>query len=244
MIHCIIVDDEPLARQGLTRYINELDFLHLVGTCEDPIQLTAMLEKNEVDLIFLDIQMPKMTGLDFLKMTRQKPMVVITTAFPGFALEGFLLDVLDYLVKPITFERFFKAASKALDYKKLIDASATHSNTTVPNDDCFFVKSDGKFEKINYEDILYVEGMQNYIMIHTAERKHATLLTLKNFEESVANKPFLRVHKSFIVAVNKIDSIEHHEITIRGAKIPLSKNYREKVMETVLWKKLLNRRGE
>jgi DNA-binding LytR/AlgR family response regulator len=244
MINCIIVDDEPLARQGLTRYINELDFLHLVGTCEDPIQLTAMLEKNPVDLIFLDIQMPRMTGLDFLRMTSQKPMVVITTAFPGFALEGFQLDVLDYLVKPITFERFFKAASKALDYKKLMDASLANASTTAPNGDCFFVKSDGKFEKINYDDILYVEGMQNYIVIHTPERKHATLLTLKNFEESVTNKPFLRVHKSFIVAINKIDSIENHEIVIRGAKIPLSKNYRENVMEKVLSKKLLNRREE
>jgi DNA-binding LytR/AlgR family response regulator len=240
MINCVIVDDEPLARQGLTRYVSELDFLHLTGTCENPIQLTAMLEKNSIDLIFLDIQMPKMTGLDFLKMTGSKPMVVITTAFPGFALEGFQLDVLDYLVKPITFERFFKAASKARDYKKLTDASTANSNTANA-DNYFFVKSEGKFEKINYDDILYVEGMQNYIVIHTPKRKYATLLTLKNFEESLSNKPFLRVHKSFIVSTTRIDSIESHEIIIQGAKIPLSKNYRDEVMEKVLTKRVIDR---
>ena len=234
MIHCVIVDDEPLARQGLTRYVNELDFLHLVGTCENPIQLIAMLEKNAVDLIFLDIQMPKMTGLDFLKMTSVKPMVVITTAFPGFALEGFELDVLDYLVKPITFERFFKAVSKALDYKKLMDASVSTTGADTPDAGAyFFVKSEGKFEKINYDDILYAEGMQNYIVIHTPKRKYTTLLTLKNFEDSLSGKPFLRVHKSFIAAINKIDSIESHELIIHGAKIPLSKNYRDEVMEKV-----------
>lgn len=244
MINCIIVDDEPLARQGLTRYVNDLDFLNLVGTCENPIQLTAMLEKTAIDLIFLDIQMPKMSGLDFLKMAGAKPMVVITTAFPGFALEGFQLDVLDYLVKPITFERFFKAASKARDYKKLVDASSsTPLSNALDTGDYFFVKSEGKFEKINYDDILYVEGMQNYIVIHTPKRKYATLLTLKNFEESVASKPFLRVHKSFIASITRIDSIESHEIIIHGAKIPLSKNYREEVMEKVLAKKLLDRRG-
>lgn len=244
MINCMIVDDEPLARQGLTRYVNDLDFLNLVGTCENPIQLTTMLEKTPTDLIFLDIQMPKMSGLDFLKMIGIKPMVVITTAFPGFALEGFQLDVLDYLVKPITFERFFKAASKARDYKKLMDAStSTPLSSAMSTGDYFFVKSEGKFEKINYDDILYVEGMQNYIVIHTPKRKYATLLTLKNFEESVASKPFMRVHKSFIAAIPRIDSIESHEIIIHGAKIPLSKNYREDVMEKVLAKKLLDRRG-
>lgn len=146
MINCIIVDDEPLARQGLTRYVYELDFINLVGTCENPVQLTAMLDKNVIDLIFLDIQMPKMNGIDFLKMAGQKPMVVITTAFPGFALEGFQLDVLDYLVKPITFERFFKAASKARDYKKMVDASTTISNAKDASD-YFFVKCEGKFRK-------------------------------------------------------------------------------------------------
>jgi len=197
-----------------------------------------------VDLIFLDIQMPKMTGLDFLKITGAKPMVVITTAFPGFALEGFQLDVLDYLVKPITFERFLKASAKALEYKKLLDAStAGPIPATAPQDGYFFVKSDGKFEKINYDDILYVEGMQNYIVIHTPKRKYATLLTLKNFEESVASRPFLRVHKSFIAAIHKIDSLESHEIVIHGARIPLSKNYRDEVMGKVLGKKLLDRRS-
>lgn len=241
-VNCVIVDDEPLARQGLTRYVHELDFLNLVGACEHPLQLTTLLDKNQVDLIFLDIQMPKMTGIDFLKMSASRPLVIITTAFPGFALEGFQLDVLDYLVKPITFDRFFKAAAKARDYKKLLHPDVDTTSRERPSNDYFFIKCDGKFEKISYNEILYVEGMQNYVVIHTDKRKYATLLTMKHLEENLKHLPFLRVHKSFLVAANKIDSIESHELVVKGSRIPLSRNHREQVMEKVLSSKLLDRK--
>src|SRR6201992_2033446 len=156
MINCVIIDDEPLAREGLASYVREIDFLHLVDTCENPLELIKVMNKHTVDLIFLDIQMPKMNGLDFLKAVQQPPIVVITTAYPTYALEGFQLNVLDYLLKPITFERFFKAASKARDYHRLLNREQEQSKD---DDDYFFIKCGNKYEKIPFEEIQYVEGM-------------------------------------------------------------------------------------
>lgn len=242
MINCVIVDDEPLAREGLSNYVREVDFLHLAATCENPLQLLDLLDHTPVDLIFLDIQMPKMNGLDFLKLAQKTPMVIITTAFPSYALEGFQLDVLDYLLKPITFERFFKAARKARDYHRLLmKPVAINPHKTEKQEDYFFIKCGSKYEKIPLEDILYVEGMQNYVNIYTVKGKYLTILSLKSLEENLSEQSFIRVHKSYIVAIGKIDSIEGNEIFIQNSKIPISRNYREKVMEQViinrLWEK-------
>jgi len=228
MINCVIVDDEPLAREGIASYVKEVDFLHLSATCENPVELIKILDQQHIDLIFLDIQTPKMSGLDFLKITKNPPMVVITTAFPTYALEGFQLNVLDYLLKPITFDRFIKSASKAKEYHQLI---------TKPGDHCF-IKCGSKYEKILFDDILYVEGMQNYINIHTRKGKYVTLLYLKNMEENLDSKSFIRVHKSFIVAIDKIEGIEGNEIFIGPIKIPISRNYREQVIQQVVMNKL------
>jgi two-component system, LytTR family, response regulator len=228
MINCVIVDDEPLAREGIASYVKEVDYLHLSATCENPVELMKILDQQQVDLIFLDIQMPKMNGLDFLKITKNPPMVVITTAFPTYALEGFQLNVLDYLLKPITFDRFIKSASKAKEYYQL---------TTKSSDHCF-IKCGSKYEKILFDDILYVEGMQNYINIHTRKGKYVTLLYLKNMEENLDSKSFIRVHKSFIVAIDKIEGIEGNEIFIGPIKIPISRNYREQVIQQVVMNKL------
>ena len=239
MINCVIVDDEPLAREGIANYVREVDFLHLTGTCEHPLELIKILDQNQVDLIFLDIQMPKMNGLDFLKIVKNPPMVIITTAYPSYALEGFQLNVLDYLLKPITFERFFKSANKAKDYHRLLNQSmSTDSQKIEAIADYFFIKCGNKYEKIYFEDILYVEGMQNYVTIFTDKGKYLTLLNLKSLEQNLHSELFIRVHKSYIVSIRKIEGIEGNEIFIQTYRIPISRNYREQVIKQVVANKL------
>jgi len=237
MMNCVIIDDEPLAREGIANYIREIDFLQLTGTCENPVELMRLLDQHPVDLIFLDIQMPKMNGLDFLKIVQQPPMVIITTAFPSYALEGFQLNVLDYLLKPITFDRFFKSVKKAKDYHQLINRQ---DNNVKPEKetDYFFIKCGSKYEKIVFDDILYVQGMQNYITIYTRKDKYITLLNLKDLEQNLDSKSFIRVHKSYIVSISKIEGIEGNEVRIQSHKIPVSRNYHEQVIEQVVKKKL------
>jgi DNA-binding LytR/AlgR family response regulator len=236
MLNCVIIDDEPLAREGMADYVKEIDFLHLVDTCENPVALMKLMDQHPVDLIFLDIQMPKMNGIDFLKIIQKPPMVIITTAFPSYALEGFQLNVLDYLLKPITFDRFFKAVSKAREYHQLVNRATVQK--TEATTDYFFIKCGSKYEKIHFEDILYVEGMQNYITIYTVKGKYVTLLYLKNLEQNLDSQAFIRVHKSYIVAIDKIEAIEGNEIFIQQHRIPISRNYREQVIEQVVSNKL------
>lgn len=238
-MNCVIIDDEPLAREGLSNYVKEVDFLSLAGTCENPVELVTFLAAHPVDLIFLDIQMPKMSGIDFLKMTQQPPLVIITTAFPSYALEGFQLNVLDYLLKPVTFDRFFKSANKAREYHELVNRRQPDDNRKpAPEADYFFIKCGSKYEKIQFADILYVEGMQNYSIIYTRRGKYITLLYLKNLEQNLNSQAFMRVHKSYIVAIDKIEGIEGNEIFMQAAKIPISRNYRELVIERVVKNKL------
>lgn len=238
---CAIVDDEPLAREGLADYVKAIDFLDLRATAGNPVELQSVLEVNTIDLIFLDVQMPFINGIDFLKMSKNLPSVILTTAYPHYALEGFSLDVLDYLVKPITFERFFKAASKAREYQQLRQSAQASGNNNASTADYFFVKCEHKYEKIFFEDILYIQAYQNYVIIHTVKDRHLVLLPLKSVEQYVEGRDFIKVHKSFIVSVSKIDSIEDNQIIIRSTKIPISRNYRDMLMEKAilgkLWKK-------
>lgn len=245
-LNCVIIDDEPLAREGIADYLEKIDFLNLKGVGSNPIELTQLLNSNDIDLIFLDIQMPYMNGIDFLKITQHLPLVIITTAYPSYAIEGFQLDVLDYLVKPITFDRFFKAVSKARDYHQLLNRSLADPNpnriSSAP--DYFFIKCEYKFEKIYFNDILYIQGLQNYVTIYTTSGKYITLLSLKNVEENLVHQPFKRVHKSFLVAIPKIEAIENNHILIRSTRIPISRNYREEVIDQVVNKKLWKKTGE
>ena len=242
IIKCVAIDDEPLARECIANYIREVDFLQLSGTGSNPVELTRLMDEQKVDLIFLDIQMPVINGIEFLKMTQNPPMVIITTAYPSYALDGFQLDVLDYLVKPITFNRFFKAVSKAKDYHHLLAKSAlTDIGKAISAENYFFIKCDYKYERIYFNDILYVEAMQNYVTIYTSKGKYITLLYLKNVEQNLGKNSFIRVHKSYIVSIPKIESIENNEIIIQSFRIPISRNYRDQVIDRVvnnrLWKK-------
>jgi two-component system, LytTR family, response regulator len=236
IINCAIIDDEPLAREGIANYIREIDFLHLVKTCENPVELIKLLDEQDIDLVFLDIQMPKMNGIEFLKIMQKPPMIIITTAFPSYALESFQLDVLDYLLKPITFERFFKAANKAKDYHQLISKSDPQKNGAAA--DYFFVKCGNKYEKIHFNEILYIQAKQNYVTIFTDKGNYMTLLSLKNLEENLASQLFIRVHKSYIVSVNKIKAIDANEVVIQSHRIPISRNYHEQVIKQVVKNKL------
>jgi DNA-binding LytR/AlgR family response regulator len=237
---CVIIDDEPLARECISNYVKEVDFLKLVGEGNNPLDLIQLMAAHSPDLIFLDIQMPVMNGIDFLKANSRVPMVIMTTAYPSYALESFQLDVMDYLVKPIVFNRFFQAISKARDYHQLIHRAAQPTGT-VSKEDYIFLKCGHKFERIDLSEILFIEALQNYVMVYTTKGKHITQLPLKNVEEYLNGKPFVRVHKSFIVSIAKIEAIENNEIIILKTRIPISRHYRDNVMEQVvnskLWKK-------
>ncbi|HEX8314252.1 MAG TPA: LytTR family DNA-binding domain-containing protein [Flavisolibacter sp.] len=246
MLNCVIIDDEPLARECITNYVGEVNFLHLAGTGSNPVELAQLLDVHSIDLVFLDIQMPIMNGIDFLKMTQNPPMVIITTAYPSFALEGFQLDVLDYLVKPITFNRFFKAVNKAKDYHQLLVKSffTSDKKNSEGQEDYFFIKCDHKYERICFTDILYVQALQNYVTIYTCKRKYITLLNLKAVEENLHGHSFVRVHKSFIVSISKIEAIENNEIIIQSSRIPISRVYKDDVINRIINKRLWRKTGQ
>jgi DNA-binding LytR/AlgR family response regulator len=237
---CVIVDDEPLASECLAKYIEVIDYIELITIAENPLELDKILEQEAIDLIFLDIEMPYMTGMDFLKIKNNLPMVILSTAYPNYALEGFQFDVVDYLLKPITFNRFFKAANKAKELHFLRNQKNGNILAT-PEPDFLFIKCESKYEKILLEDILFVQALQNYVVIHTRKGKYMTLLPLKSVEAHLENQPFLRVHKSYLVAIAKIESIESTEIIIQNHRIPLSRNLREQVIEVVVKSKLLSK---
>jgi DNA-binding LytR/AlgR family response regulator len=241
MMRCVIIDDEPLARECIENYITEVGFLTLAGTGNNPLDLTKLMETHSLDLIFLDIQMPVMNGIDFLKISKNLPIVVITTAYPNYALEGFQLDVMDYLVKPILFNRFLLAANKAKDYHTLVKGSTRYTQTSTAQSDYFFVKCGHTFERIDYRDLIYVEALENYVTLVTTKGKFITQLPLKNVEQYLSGHPYIRVHKSFIVSILKIEAIENNEISIHARRIPISRHYRQQVMDSVvntkLWKK-------
>lgn len=241
ILNCVTIDDEPLAREGISNYIREIDFLRMVGSGSNPVELIQLLDQQSIDLVFLDIQMPIMNGIDFLKMAQNPPMIIITTAYPSYALEGFQLDVLDYLLKPITFNRFFKAVNKAKNYAQLQLASATEGSQAAEAEDYFFIKCENKYEKLFFADILYIQAMQNYVIIHTSKGKYITLLYLKNVEQYLEGQAFMRVHKSYIVAIPKIEAIDNNELLIQDHRIPISRNYKDRVLKQIvddkLWKK-------
>lgn len=241
-LKCIIVDDEPLARGVLEEYIQVVGHLDLVCTAENALELDQQLTQHNVDLIFLDIQMPFLTGLDFLKVRPDLPMVIITTAYPNYALEGFAFDVMDYLLKPITFNRFFKAISKASEYHRLKNGT-TEAIERTTEESYFFVKCDGKYQKIVPAEILFIKALENYVLIQTTTDKHMSLMPLKTVEENLDPLEFARVHKSYIVPISKIRTLENHELILeQGHQIPVSRNYRKQLQERVLKDKVMRRK--
>ncbi|MGC4034671.1 MAG: LytTR family DNA-binding domain-containing protein [Chitinophagaceae bacterium] len=240
-IDCIIIDDEPLARKGIKEYVNDIDFLNLIGEFEVALKAVDLIKNGLAKLVFLDIQMPKITGLEFLKTIKQGPPVIFTTAYPQHALEGFELNALDYLVKPISFDRFLKAALKAKEFYEVRQKNTVMDTSEATQQDYFFVKADNKLVRISFDDVLFAEALQNYVTIHTKEKKYITYLTFKSVEEYLPPHKFIKTHKSYIVSVSKIDSIEGNDLRIGNHYIPISRNEKEEVMEKLLKGKFLKR---
>jgi DNA-binding LytR/AlgR family response regulator len=239
MINVVIIDDEPLARKGMKEYVADVDFLQLVGEFDHPLKAADLISKGVVQLLLLDIQMPKITGIDFFKSLQHAPPVIFTTAYPQYALDGFELNALDYLVKPVSFDRFLKAVLKAKEYYELRQQNKTADHTNQQSD--FYIKADNQFVRIAFNDVQFVEALQNYVCIYTADKKYISYLTMKSVEEYLPAVQFIKTHKSFIVNAAKIDAIEGNEIRIAQHRIPISRSEKEDVLEQLLKNKFLKR---
>jgi DNA-binding LytR/AlgR family response regulator len=234
MITCLIVDDEQSAIDILKLYVERTPFLTLAATTRNPLEALTLVQNLPVDLIFLDIHMPQLSGIDFMKLLNGKSKVILTTAYSEFAVEGFEQEALDYILKPVAFERFLKAAQKALN------ASITPSPKWQPadkEDNYIFVKTEskGKMTKVNFDEILYVEGLKNYISIYTKEERIVTLLNIKDIEDRLPPNQFKRVHKSYIVALSNIRALDGNQILLKDVKayVPLGDTYRTAFFEVL-----------
>lgn len=227
-IRCIIVDDEPLARNLLTDYIRKVPYLELVDACSSPMMAMEVMHDKEVDLLFLDVQMPEITGLGLLKVLKQKPQVILTTAYSEYALQGYEHDVLDYLLKPISFERFLKAVDKAAQRMQAPPrGNATQEESPEAPRTYIFVKDGNKLIKVRLADILYLEAMKDYVAIHTADQKILTYQRMKTLEAQLPADRFIRIHHSYIVALDAIDMVHKNEVQIGKTFLPVSESYRK-----------------
>lgn len=237
---CIIVDDEPLAREGIELNVKEVNFLELVGQFNNPLAANNFLSENEVDLIFLDIQMPGMTGIEFVRSLKNKPLIIFTTAYAEYALEGFELDVVDYLVKPIRIQRFIKAVNKAKDIYDLQNAETV---VEVNNEeDYIYIKSERKYVRLFYKDIKYIKGLKDYVMIYTTNDKMMTAMNIKTINSKLPPSIFARVNKSYIININFIDAIELDFILLGDEEIPLGRTYKEDFIDRYVKTKLIQRK--
>lgn len=238
-LNCIIVDDEPLAQDVIESYLESEQDIQLLKKCQNALEAREALKSLPVDLIFLDIQMPEISGIDFLRSLESPPMVIFTTAHPNYAVEGFNLDAVDYLMKPISNERFKKAVKKARELYQLKHQPVS-TGLPVEEEDHFFVKADQKLVKLRYEDIHYVEALADYVKIHTDEKRIITLQTMKKMEERLPSDRFIRVHRSFIVRIGKIKSIAGNKIELGDQQIPIGKNYKSSLYEYLYANNILN----
>lgn len=230
MINTIAIDDEPLALQLVAGYIEKTPGLTLIGKFDNPLDAMEFMVNEMVDLVFIDIQMPDLTGIEFTRALTKGPKVIFTTAYEKYALEGFRLDVVDYLLKPFSYEEFFKAVQKAI---RMIRLEHTSMNQVEANNEFLFLKSEYKIKRINFNDILYVEGLKDYIKVYTRieSKPILSLTSLKIMESKLPETSFMRVHRSFIVNLEKIDTIERSRIVFGKVYIPISDQYKEKFQE-------------
>ncbi len=235
-LNCIIIDDEPLARKGIENYIHQVDGLNLVQSFSSPLEAESSLT-HQVDLMFLDLRMPKISGISFLRSLPNPPVTIITTAFPNYALESYELNVMDYLVKPIPFERFLKAVNKARDYLALQEKATSGK----PEENYFFIKHEHKYEKILFDELLFIEALQNYVILHTTRRKYTSYLTFKSASDFLPKNRFVKVHKSYMVAIDKIDHIDGLDIKIGSAVIHMSRGNKDEILNAIFKNRLLKR---
>ena len=231
-LKCLIVDDEPLARNLLVEYVRKVPHLDLVGSCSSPLEAIEVLRNHSVDLMFLDIQMPEITGTTFLRTLQKKPMVILTTAYSEYALESYELDVVDYMLKPITLERFLRAVDKA-DERSRVPQVTVVKQVQESVQPFVFVKDGTKLVKIRWEEILYIEGLKDYVTIHTRQQKIVSLQRLKLMEETLPSDQFIRIHNSFIIALQAIDSVHKDKVQIGTVFLPISDSYRKSFREFI-----------
>ena len=231
MIRCIAIDDEPLALQLIKEYSLKIPFLNLMQTFTNPDEAKAWIQQNETDLLFLDIQMPDVNGIQFYRSLAKKPQVIFTTAYSEFAVDGFNVDAIDYLLKPFEYDRFLKAAYKANEYLDFLSNQEMQLAS-------IFIKVDYQLMKINLKDIDLIEGLDDYIRIHTKPRPVLTLMTLKSLQEKLHPKEFLRIHRSYIVPVSKIESFGKNKVRVAGRDIPIGSSYTEVYQQLLKTKNL------
>ena len=224
---CIIVDDEPVARKILQEFTGQVPFLELIGKFEGAQKAEEFLKIRQPDIIFLDIEMPRVSGLDMLKRINVESMVILTTAFPQYALEGYELDIIDYLLKPFALHRFMKAVQKAKDFREM----KTTGNAPAPS--YIFIKSERRIERVELNDILYAEVMGNYMTVHTDRKSIIAYLTMKSLETQLPQTDFIKIHQSFLVNRSRIESVEGSELKVGNKTLPISRQYRESVMSLV-----------
>ena len=232
-IKCVIADDEPMARKGLRGYVEKIDFLTLVGECEDAIQLNTMLKNQQVDLIFLDIEMPEMSGLELLLNLTKSPKVIIVSAYEQYALKGYEFDVIDYLLKPVSFDRFLKSVNKVHDQLQ---------SAQKEGDDYIFEKSDKQLKRIVLKEILFIQSMENYVVIQTASSKEIVYTTLQQIYDLLPPQIFQQVHRSYIVNINHVNAIDGNVLNVDFHKIPISRNYKEEILNIILKDRLITKK--
>ena len=240
-VKCIAIDDEPLALEIICDYISKVPFLKLVRTFDNAVDSIDFIKSNNIDLIFLDIQMEALTGIQLLKVLKDKPEVIFTTAYDSYALEGFELDAADYLLKPFSFERFIKAVDKVYNIIKLKNNQGLqedHLTISNPVEHYIFVKTGNKLQKVFFNDILFIEGQGDYLRINTSHERIMTLQKFSSLEDLLPNSNFIRVHKSFMVAIDKIESITRNRIKIGTELIPIGESYKKKFYDKLEGKKL------
>lgn len=234
-MNVIIVDDEPLAQEVIETYVAQLPALNLLGKASNAVEANSLLQQHSVDLMFLDVQMPMLNGIDFLKSLDNPPLVILTTAFSEFAVDAFALNAVDYLMKPIALDRFMKAVNKAMASKAGSAIIDSHSDEV--ERDYIFVKAEKKLIKVEFKEVVFIEGLKDYVIIRNDETRVITLQTMKSLEEKLPSSIFRRVHRSYIVNLEKVEAVEGNsiEVTVKGQKklIAIGKNYREALLQHI-----------
>ena len=220
----LIVDDEFLARKLLTEYISKVDFLQLIDTCADATKAMEILSQERIEILLLDIQMPDISGMEMLKLINNKPAVILTTAYSEYAVDAFSLGVVDYLLKPFDYARFIQAINKAVSFTPTETLSES-------NNDYIMVKADYKLYKVNFDDLLFIEGQHEYVTFHTKTKRITALYSLKNLEDTLPKDKFVRTHKSFIVSIKNIEDIDKTNVSVAGNKIPIGASFRDALIE-------------
>lgn len=237
-LKCLVIDDEPLARRAIVDFIAQVDFLTAAASCGSALEAQELMSQDKFDLLFLDINMPYLSGIDFLEAISQPPMVIFTTAYSEHALEGYRLQIVDYLLKPIAFKRFYQAALKAKEWYELKHQQKAELSSS---DGSMYIKYEDSFVKIQWETILYIEGMQNYVRIHTPQKSYIIHQTIVALEDLLPKEHFFRIHKSYLININHMSSISGNKVLIQGTSLPIARLRKEALLNEIIYKKLLSK---